>query len=109
MAQEIEHLIARAPRRERLKAIRAVRLAPNSSRRKRRIIGELLEAVDAAGPDGCDERQLVLAEYFGISDRQLRRWVAMAIAEGVLTYALGPKGKALFIVWKRVLASDGSA
>lgn len=90
-------------------AIRALRLRPAFALRWVVAMRRLLEQLElCGGPDGSQARQEVLAERLGISDRQFRRWLALAVDEGLVEvtdrWTTNGRRRRTAILWERVLA-----
>lgn len=102
-----------ACRRDRMAAIRALRLRAGVANRWVVAMRRLLEQLELCGDaDGSQARQEVLADRLGISERQLRRWIELAVGEGLVEvvdrWTTNGRRRRTVIDWERVLAGPVS-
>lgn len=99
-----------ASRKARMAAIRAMQLSSGSTtqqRGKMRRLLEQLEVCSALDGSGTRIRQESLACRLGISDRTLRTWMTLAVAEGLLecidSWTTRGRDRVILILWSRVI------
>lgn len=99
-----------ATRLNRLAAINACGLSPKASTRQTSIVRRMLEQIEiCSNPDGSGShiRQATLASRLGISERTLRRWLTLAVEEGLLecedSWTIRGRSRTIKIQWARVI------
>lgn len=97
-------------RANRLAAIRGLRLRPlatsHQTGRMRRLL-EQIEVCSALDGSGSNIRQEALASRLLITERSLRRWLTLAVEEGLIefwdTWTIRGRKRTIKICWDRVL------
>lgn len=101
-------------RASRLAAIRGLRLCPQATSHQTARIRRLLEQIEvcsALDGSGSNIRQETLAGKLLITERTLRRWLTLAVEEGLIefwdTWTIRGRRRTIKICWERVLDGPG--